>query len=94
MISPARSVTSGNEMTPHTFVNEPIKVCIRLRPILPPTEDDIAWKVENNGHSVVSINTSDIEDSNSVSNSLKLNLMNLGPNIRERELKRRFNEIS
>lgn len=52
--------------------------------------------MENNGQSVVSINTSDVDvnDQNSVANSLKINFMNLGPNIRERELKRRFNEIS
>ena len=85
---------SGTELQPHTYVNEPIKVCIRLRPILPPAENDIAWKVENNGQSVVSINATDVDvnDSNSVANSLKLNF--IGPNIRERELKRRFNEIT
>jgi hypothetical protein len=77
-------------------VNEPIKVCIRLRPILPPAENDFAWRVENGGKSIVSllqyeIDRESVNDSNSVSSAFRM--MNLGPNIRERELKRRFNEI-
>lgn len=94
--SPARSVKSTNDLFPHTFSHDQIKVCIRLRPVLPPQESDIAWRVENNGNSIVSMVAHEFDrdsnaDSSSYSNALRM--INLGPNIRERELKRRLNEI-
>jgi hypothetical protein len=47
----------------------------------------------------VSLTASEIENEGnsqgySIANALKLNYMHFGPNIRERELKRRYNEIS
>ena len=73
-----------------------MQVCVRLRPVLPPSETDQAWKVNNNGKSITSL-VSDIDreslyESNSVSS--RFNIGSFGVNFRERELKRRFNEIS
>jgi len=61
---------------------------------LPPAENDVAWKVENNGNSIVSMTTQDFDFETNSINSFRVNFMNFGPNIRERELKRRFNEIN
>lgn len=73
-----------------------MQVCVRLRPVLPPSETDQAWRVNNNGKSITSL-VSDIDreslyESNSVSS--RFNIGSFGVNFRERELKRRFNEIS
>jgi DNA repair photolyase len=35
---------------------EQIKVCIRIRPLLPPYEDEEAWGVENKENKIYSLN--------------------------------------
>jgi Kinesin motor domain len=78
------------------FQHDQIKVAVRLRPVLPPSEHDVAWSVQNNGNSIVSMvagefDRDSVTDSASISNPFRV--ANFGANIRERELKRRLNEI-
>jgi hypothetical protein len=90
MISP-KSAVSNNDNIPRTSVNCPIKVCVRVRPILRPAENDCAWRVDHNNKSISSILQLDFDRESFDGSSTRF--MQFAPHVRERELKRRFNEI-
>ena len=65
-----------------------IQVCIRMRPLLTPIEDEVSWEVDEQSNQIRSTNT----NSNANFSMEGGNISNLM--LREKELKRRFAETA
>ena len=64
-----------------------------MRPFLPPAETDFAWRISADRRTISSlVNSNQTEDA--VKITMKSNQLISNPTLRDRELKRRFQDIS
>lgn len=86
----------ANFKNPQSKINaEQIKVCIRMRPLLPPYEDEDVWGVDTKDNKICSLNNNLVSSIDPM--SFAMNQMqngNLNTIIREKELRRRYQDAS
>jgi hypothetical protein len=72
---------------------EQIKVCIRMRPLLPPYEDEDVWGVDYKENKIYSLNTNlanTLDPMQIAMGQMSNGQMNINAFIREKELRRRY----
>ncbi len=68
---------------------EQIRVCIRMRPVLPPYEDEEAWGIDENEKKIYNLQNNNNMDFNNILMNNQTNA-NLNVMLREKEIRRRY----
>ena len=85
---------TSNQMMPPLKQLDPIKVCIRLRPLLQPYEDEEVWGVDYKENKIITLpNAANMDPLQAMmSGSGPGQSPNLNALLREKELRRRYQD--